>query len=70
MVAKPGSTRKPLTPEQRAKKPPVSQPIFRRHPINGRYVLYANVGYAMFIDGTWIPRRGGRSSTSCSASRS
>ena len=36
MVAKPGSTRKPLTPEQRAKKPPVSQPIFRRHPITGR----------------------------------
>ena len=51
MVAKPGSTRKPLTREQRAKKPPVSQPIFRRHPITGRYVLYANVGYAMFIDG-------------------
>ncbi len=37
MVAKPGSTRKPLTPEQRAKKPPVSQPIFRRHPITGRF---------------------------------
>src|SRR5580704_3808049 len=51
MVAKPGSARKPLTPEQRAKKPPVSQPIFRRHPITGRYVLYANVGYAMSIDG-------------------
>jgi taurine dioxygenase len=51
MVAKPGSTRKPLTPEQRAKKPPVSQPIFRRHPITGRQVLYANVGYAVFIDG-------------------
>ncbi|HET6198505.1 MAG TPA: TauD/TfdA family dioxygenase, partial [Acetobacteraceae bacterium] len=51
MVAKPGSTRKPLTPEQRAKKPPVSQPIFLRHPITGRHVLYANVGYAMCIDG-------------------
>jgi taurine dioxygenase len=51
MVAKPGSTRKPLTPEQRAKKPPVSQPLFLRHPITGRLVLYANVGYAMFIDG-------------------
>lgn len=51
MVAKPGSTRKPLTPDQRAKKPPVSQPIFLRHPITGRYVLYANVGYTMFIDG-------------------
>ena len=51
MVAKPGSTRKPLTPEQRAKKPPVSQPLFLRHPITGRLVLYANVGYAMFIEG-------------------
>jgi taurine dioxygenase len=29
----------------------VSQPIFRRHPITGRFVLYANVGYTMFIDG-------------------
>lgn len=51
MVAKPGSTRKPLTPEQRAKKPPVSQPLFRRHPLTGRTVLYANPGYTMFIDG-------------------
>lgn len=51
MRARPGSTRKPLTPEQRAKKPPVSQPIFRRHPLTGRNVLYANPGYTMWIDG-------------------
>jgi taurine dioxygenase len=51
MVAKPGSTRKPLSSEQRAKKPPVSQPLFLRHPITGRFVLYANPGYTMFIDG-------------------
>ncbi len=51
MRKRPGSTRKPLTPEQRAKKPPVSQPIFRRHPITGRLVLYANPGYTMFIEG-------------------
>jgi taurine dioxygenase len=51
MRARPGSRRKPLTPEQRAKKPPVSQPVFRRHPITGRRVLYANPGYTMFIDG-------------------
>ncbi len=51
MRARPGSVRKPLTPEQRAKKPPVSQPIFRRHPITGRMVLYANPGYTMWIDG-------------------
>ncbi|HET8997709.1 MAG TPA: TauD/TfdA family dioxygenase [Acetobacteraceae bacterium] len=51
MVAKPGSARKPLTAEQRAKRPPVSQPLFRRHPITGRFVLYANPGYTMRIDG-------------------
>lgn len=50
MRKRPGSTRKPLTPEQRAKKPPVSQPLFRTHPITGRKVLYANPGYTMFID--------------------
>jgi taurine dioxygenase len=50
MRKRPGSTRKPLTPEQRAKKPPVSQPLVRRHPITGRNVLYANPGYTMFID--------------------
>ena len=51
MRARPGSQRGPLTPEQRAKKPPVSQPIFRRHPVTGRMVLYANPGYAIAIDG-------------------
>jgi taurine dioxygenase len=48
---RPGSRRGPLTPEQRAKKPPVSQPIFRTHPITGRTVLYCNPGYAVRIDG-------------------
>jgi len=51
MRARPGSQRAPLTPEQRAKKPPVSQPIFRSHPITGRTILYCNPGYAMRIDG-------------------
>jgi alpha-ketoglutarate-dependent taurine dioxygenase len=51
MRARPGSRRASLTPEQRAKKPPVSQPIFRTHPITGRTVLYCNPGYAMRIDG-------------------
>jgi taurine dioxygenase len=51
MRARPGSTRPSLTPEQRAKKPPVSQPLFRKHPITGRTVLYANPGYTMRIDG-------------------
>jgi taurine dioxygenase len=50
MCARPGSQRPPLTEEQRRRKPPVSQPIFRLHPITGRYVLYANPGYTMWID--------------------
>ncbi|MBS7790632.1 TauD/TfdA family dioxygenase [Roseococcus sp. SDR] len=51
MRIRPGSIRGPLTPEQRAKKPPVRQPIFRTHPITGRRVLYCNPGYAMEIEG-------------------
>ncbi|MGI4777221.1 MAG: TauD/TfdA dioxygenase family protein [Janthinobacterium lividum] len=44
-----GSTRPPLTPAQRAARPPVSHPIFLQHPITGRRVLYANPGYAVRI---------------------
>lgn len=51
MRSKPGSKRGPLTEAQRAAKPPVSQPIFRTHPITGRTILYCNIGYAMRIDG-------------------
>ena len=51
MRSRPGSTRGPLTPEQRAKKPPVSQPVFLRHPITGHNVLYCNPGYAVRING-------------------
>ncbi len=51
MRGRTGSQRAPLTPEQRAKKPPVSQPVFRAHPITGRTILYCNPGYAMRIDG-------------------
>jgi len=51
MRTRPGSHRAPLTPEQRAKKPPVSQPIFRPHPITGRTILYCNPGYTTRIDG-------------------
>jgi taurine dioxygenase len=50
MRARPGSERPPLTDEQRRKRPPVSQPLFRHHPITGKRVLYANPGYAMWID--------------------
>jgi len=46
-----GSGRPPLTEEQRRRKPPVSQPVFLKHPITGRTVLYANPGYTVRIDG-------------------
>lgn len=45
-----GSTRPPLTEEQRRRKPPVSHPVFLVHPITGRRVLYANPGYSMRIN--------------------
>jgi taurine dioxygenase len=51
MRARPGSQRSALTPQQRDRKPPVSQPIFRTHPITGRTVLYCNPGSAVRIDG-------------------
>jgi taurine dioxygenase len=51
MRQRPGSRRGPLTEEQKRKKPPVSQPLVRIHPITGRKVLYANPGYTMWIDG-------------------
>jgi taurine dioxygenase len=50
MRARPGSTRPELTAAQRAAKPPVSHPIFIRHPISGDTVLYANPGYAIRIN--------------------
>jgi taurine dioxygenase len=50
MRAQPGSTRPPLTEEQRRKKPPVTHPVFLTHPITGKRVLYANPGYAMRIN--------------------
>jgi taurine dioxygenase len=45
-----GSTRPPLTPAQRAAKPPVSHPVFMVHPITGKRVLYCNPGYAIRIN--------------------
>jgi taurine dioxygenase len=46
MRHRPGSTRGPLTPEQRAKRPPAVHPVLMTHPISGRTVLYCNPGYA------------------------
>lgn len=51
MRRRPGSIRGPLTEAQKAKKPPVQQPIFRVHPVTGRRVLYCNPGYAISIEG-------------------
>lgn len=45
-----GSTRPPLTEEQRKRKPPVAHPVFLTHPITGKKVLYANPGYSMRIN--------------------
>jgi taurine dioxygenase len=45
-----GSKRPPLTEAQRKSKPPVSHPIFLRHPLTGKRVLYCNPGYAVRIN--------------------
>src|SRR5438477_9967958 len=45
-----GSKRPPLTDAQRKAKPPVSHPIFLRHPLTGEKVLYCNPGYAVRIN--------------------
>lgn len=50
MRQRPGSDRKPLTPEQRAKRPPSVHPVFLTHPLSGRKVLYCNPGYAVRIN--------------------
>ena len=50
MRTRPGSWRPPLSPEQRRRKPPVSHPIFLKHPVTGDRVLYANPGYAIRIN--------------------
>jgi taurine dioxygenase len=44
------SKRPALTDAQRKAKPPVSHPVFLRHPLTGNKVLYANPGYAIRIN--------------------
>src|SRR5438477_1341753 len=45
-----GSKRPALTEAQRKAKPPVSHPVFLRHPLTGTKGLYANPGYAVRIN--------------------
>lgn len=46
-----GTSRPPLTDEQRRIKPPVSHPLVMTHPISGQKILYANPGYTVRVDG-------------------
>ena len=50
MRQRPGSTRPPLGEKEKAARPPVQHPAFLTHPITGKKVLYANPGYAMFVN--------------------
>lgn len=45
-----GSTRPPMSDEQRRRRPPAVHPLFLTHPITGRKVLYCNPGYAERIN--------------------
>jgi taurine dioxygenase len=44
------SGRPAMTDEQRKRRPPVVHPLFLKHPITGRMVLYCNPGYAVRIN--------------------
>jgi taurine dioxygenase len=50
MRRRPGSTRGPMTEEQRRRRPASVHPVFLTHPITGRSVLYCNPGYAVRIN--------------------
>lgn len=45
------SPRKPLTPQERAERPPTPHPVFLTHPITGRKVIYVNPNTVVNIVG-------------------
>jgi taurine dioxygenase len=45
-----GSARPEFTEQQAKNKPPVSHPVFLRHPITGKNALYVNQGFTMSIN--------------------
>ncbi len=51
MIEKKGSPRPPLSPAQKATKPPVRHPMVLRHPFTGRKCLYADPGYTVAVEG-------------------
>jgi taurine dioxygenase len=53
-----GSARTPLTPQERAARPPSRHPVVMRHPVNGRKFLYVNPAYCDAIEG--VPQEEGR----------
>lgn len=55
MIERKGSSRPPLTIEQRRKKPPVFHPLVIEHPITGRKSLYADPAYTVSIIG--LPKK-------------
>ena len=44
-------SRPPLTPEQIRERPPVSHPVFLKHPISGRMIIYVNPSHVVNIEG-------------------
>jgi alpha-ketoglutarate-dependent taurine dioxygenase len=65
MRAQPGSTRPPLTEEQRRRKPPVSHPVFLTHPITGRKI-YTPIRATRCASTSSQRPRATRCSSSCS----
>jgi taurine dioxygenase len=51
MIREKGSPRPPLTPAERAAKPPVVHPMVVSHPLSGRKCLYADPGYSIEVVG-------------------